>query len=353
MGRIWHTWIVESVNANWTINVVESNLSQGANWIWIVSRRTIDPTKDTSIEWYYVKPELAQEKVFSALKVEQAIAKIPTKLKDNVMEWQKWKKLWQEALKQSWWDVWQAALIVSWWDINEDNKVLWDKLWKMILSTITDSAFNPWPVSSLINSENRIEKAQWIDAIERYKMMNNDQTRWSSWNDSSKVNYAFDTIQWIEDKMESLQSWSFWLWDWTLENIDSALENNADVVRFKADLENLFWPLRTEKFWVNLTWNEEKYVNSFMPDIKDPEENIKSKMDSLKFDMLRQYNSIRKANFIPALTEDQFLNKEQLVDIYTEDWTQGWQFQTKTWFQFDWKKVNKWKTGRDDFFKKW
>ena len=99
---------------------------------------------------------------------------------------------------------------------------------------------------------------------------------------------------------------------------DDFFSSSDDFSKFEADIESLFWPIRTEKFWVNLTESESWFVKTFMPDTKDASVNLKAKMNSLKENVLEAYNSWRQATSLKRINEEQLLDDKALVDLYKE-----------------------------------
>jgi len=194
------------------------------------------------------------------------------------------------------------------------------------MSTESTEKFNYWWNASSLNSKNPDDIARTIRAVESYAISNNPNVSNKNFADSAKVIEAEVAIKEIEEKIGQLWEGFFWQWDGRVSSLQAKLKNSPEFVWTMSDIENFLWPIRTERFWVNLTDSESGFVDNFMPDLTNPEENIKQKLASLKNSIVRWYNSVRTSTWLQEIPWWVISDNQSLVDFYrwSENQESGW-----------------------------
>lgn len=262
-------------------------------------------------------------RTYSAWDINKALTRVPTTLRNAVAERENYEEIAKEALDKVWWDIWLAILDVAWWEVRgERNRVIADNLERILLTKPMWESFSFWPTSTAISSKDDYTVASWIVGTEDSALANNPTNSWKVFIDRGNVISVITKSNALFKEMENaLWKDNFWQWDWRIESAkeflwDGFFKETAKFSKFKADMENLFWDIRTERFWANLTEWEKWFIHNFMPDITDASVSIKAKIQSLKENTLLEYNSRRKATSLFEITEEELLDSLKLVEKY-------------------------------------
>ena len=327
LGQAWNTWNVTTKRSDGSYTAVtEEERAQGKGaHLDIVSwkKGTTEYTSATARSSRETEKFLnwGQDEDFSAWDILKALSKVPTTLRNAVAEKENFDIVAKEALTRHNGNLWMAILDVAGWKITGNEKIggiMSSLVWSKPLS----ENFSFGSISSWLSSSDANTVLSNIYTVEDDIINNNNQTAWKAFTDRWNIIEVFDKIDSIKQDMENLFTKDdFGKWDGTINNAEQffwdALIWETDAFgKFKWDIENLFWPIRTERFWANLTAWEKWYVNSFMPSEWDASVNIKAKLDSLLSNTLIQYNAKRKANSLPVITEDWLRNPLSLIEAY-------------------------------------
>lgn len=91
---------------------------------------------------------------------------------------------------------------------------------------------------------------------------------------------------------------------------------NTELAQVAADMQNIYWQIRNELLGSNMTQSELKLYQWMIPDIKDPINNLKSKLKSTKKSTVENVNWVRALYDLPLLDENTLVNVRSRVNLY-------------------------------------
>lgn len=260
---------------------------------------------------------------YSAADINKALSQVPITLRNAVWEKEQYIKIATEELDKNGWDISSALLGVAGWNVTNNND-LSAPLEKILKTQSLWDSFNYAWVSASISNNDKSVQGNGIQRIENAVISNNPDTANQSFSNKAKVDNTVRKVNSLLSQVENiLWEENFGKWDGTIENAKQFfwdVRKNKEAAKafstFKADVEQLFWPIRVETFGANFTENEAKFLSNFLPDVTDTSVSITSKLESLKNNTLSSYNSARRTSWLPIVNEKQLLDVSYLPSLY-------------------------------------
>lgn len=322
-AEFWHTWIVESVNANWTINVVESNLSQDSNWVWIVSRRTIDPLVDTSIEGYYVKPALVQ----TSQRIDDIIWVATEVFWSRVSDWER------EAVslvfdQYPWATRDEVTQKMRWFKFeNEEDAKFWNTLLNKIRTFVPLSDLDLPTIASQIN--------QWLkwQAVRSAERQVYDKTPADERVNEFTVAKAITNVNKLNELIKvASENTDIWPMEWTFQSWLWRFKD-TDAAAMQLEIVNLVAQMRNQLSWTAVTETESAFLEPLIPELFDRADTFTNKVTWLKEIPTRELNVFRNSKWLPSITENQVwsISFEDRVWLYWDKPIQDTDFDDLFW----------------------
>ena len=203
----------------------------------------------------------------------------------------------------------EASMVFYWLDPRDDTTWLlkplvylartsWRKLWD-------DFYWNLWSLLESWNSKQAIRLVENTVLSDKEKEV------------EQKASSIVSKAQSLEVLLQNAES-LVWPIDKPLNKLVEDWLWNEDYARLAADIDYVYWQLRNELLWANITeWEQEIYTNMF-PKMEDKVSTIKEKLKSTKKAYLKDVNAIRKMYDLPTVNQYTLVDYGLRAELYKQ-----------------------------------
>lgn len=204
----------------------------------------------------------------------------------------------------------EASMVFYWLDPRNDKTWLLRPLinlartsWKKL-----DDTFY-WRLWSLLESGN---SKQAVLLVEN-SIMSDSQAE-----EEAKAVSTVDKIQQLEVLLQKAES-LVWPIDNTLNKLITEWYWNEKYAYLAAQIDNIYWEVRNDLLWSNITgWEQDLYTWMF-PNMSDKVSTIKQKLKATKNSLITNVNATRKRYDLPLLNQYTLVDYNLRAELYKQD----------------------------------
>lgn len=143
----------------------------------------------------------------------------------------------------------------------------------------------------------------------------------------SQIQEALDILEKKGDKIAGV-------WNGKKFNVSKKYINDPDAQDFASLLTEMIAIKRNQIAGTAVTEGEERFLSEIIPNIGDPTENLKAKLERAKKEVIRERNTVRQTASLPEIDENSISDINERVKLYQELANQKQQNQISQGFEW-------------------
>lgn len=256
-NTVWHTWIVQSVNADWSITVLEANAEWKNSW-WPLVERTYSADQVANMQFSQAPTTSVAQDLDTKIIQIWKIAYWKT-ISDK--EWERITKIVNKYPNATNYEI---ALAVKWFDIKDKNDTNTAISYLNIFNRLPDNIKPDWFEQAL---SNYINKKDWKWANEYTAKFLERSIK----NDVPSDEYI--SPSWYKTWLKSINNLislinnnkdNIWLISWNVNDIINKFKNTWDYQKIKTLLQMNQADVRRTFAWSAVTATEMKALEDFI-----------------------------------------------------------------------------------------
>lgn len=313
---VWHTWIIQKVNSDWSIEVLEANAQGLENWQKPVTKiYTADQLKNQAMAFSNAPPQ--KEKTLMEdvdLRVWRLGANVYGKTVSD-KESERIERILKNNPNANDNDIIDAIL---WFTIKPEYKDVSNKLRDLLFQyPDIDPKVNLAPLWRLINNWKIPEAVNQVEQLVYNDKKKNDPDGFISERITKTTVRKSDELLKLVSQLETLKEWKknpIWTGWWTIEEWLWRFKSpEATLIKNKA--AQLVQEFRKNNLGSAVTPSEEKFLESVIPQLFDSTQNFKIKVSEFQNNSLGLLNDFRWYN-LPKLDKESLTDLSKRAELY-------------------------------------